>query len=208
MAAGLHAMARRAPRALAGPRAGLALLAGGVALVAAALVVLVLALFGGGERPVAATEQAPLSALPHQIRSERLGVALQLPATWRRQPGKDVLRFASRDGTMALAVATGPPTLSRVDVRRDAVAQLKAGYEGVRVLDRDERRVGRNLEALTAEVVGRKDDGTSVRALVASVRSSWRTYGITVFSSATPPRERAVETALMLRSLQLTRPRS
>jgi hypothetical protein len=171
-------------------------------MVVAGLVVLALGLH---DPPDKTEPEAPASTqTPEQVRvSAAHGVNTLQPAGWNFSHPGGALRLTSPDKT--IEVIASSPTSGRFVklVRDDAVATFIKTYDA-KIVGGAPGRIG-TRRANLVEVLGKRDDGTEVRALIAAIATAKRTWLVQVFSNAAPPALRAAEAQRALRAMRFKR---
>jgi len=190
-------------RSGAGPRAGAALAAVGIGLVVAALVALILGLFGGGDDLRARIGAAARRTVV--VTDRRLGVSLRVPSSWRRLPSSRAVRVQSADRRIGLSVssvASRPRALAMAGtIGRSVAGSLREG----KVIERGRVRFGGRPAVLMA-VTGRNARGESLQVLAMSVESRWRTYAVATFGSRRTSQPVLRQAQSVIASLTFTRP--
>jgi hypothetical protein len=175
---------------------GAVLLLAGVAV---ALAVIVPALSGDDEDGARSAGPAVrVASVPS------LGLAFAYPRSWDTRADGRVLRSRSPEGSAILTLAS--PVSGRQSPRVEAalVQTLRSRYAPARVLRRGLGRLG-GRRARSVELSGRAQ-GRPVRALTLVTSTQYRTYAVTLLTSARPSRRRLTQVAGILRTLRLSKP--
>jgi hypothetical protein len=168
-------------------------------------------LLGGGSSG-GGTTSGPRSAQGNVslrvINYPALGMAIARPRGWTVASRSGVIRLASPDGSVFIAVSspTGAGAGADVRLRRSDKRELLTLFKPARVVGRQKGRLdGRPV--LTSELIGTSPAHRPLRILSTAVSSAFRTYSIQVFSSLRPTAQRLLETTGALNSVRFFAPR-
>lgn len=175
---------------------------GGALFVLTGLIVAGVVLWPGGDEdraPKAKVQPVRLVSVP------QLGLAFAHPSTWSRTASGSVLRLRSPDGSALLTFAS--PVEGRQPARvKDALKQgLRKRYRPAKIVDEGPGKLGKN-KVTTFELQGSGEDDKRVRALVFVGSSQYRTYAVTLITSATPSAKRLVEVQQILATVRFPKP--
>lgn len=175
---------------------------GGALFVLTGLIVAGFVLWPGGDEdraPKAKIQPVRLVSVP------QLGLAFAHPSTWSRTASGSVLRLRSPDGNALLTFAS--PVEGRQTARVKAALKqgLRKRYRPAKVVDESPGKLGKN-KVKTFELQGSGEDDKRVRALVFVGSSKYRTYAVTLITSATPSAKRLVQVQQILATVRFTKP--
>ena len=173
---------------------------GGVSL----MVAIPVALLIGSEEKAEPDPTVSPPPVGKRILDRDLGVAMRLPAGWRHERRRGVLRLRGGDGQIGITISAPGPAGDASVIRRSALEALRQRYRRVRL----ERRVrGERVgglrskgAALTARDPQRASD-LRILALVAPGRK--RAYLVEVFTYAGGTGEALLEGQVVLGHLKL-----
>ncbi len=157
---------------------------------------------GGGDSPPLAAAELPEVG---ETRFDRkLGVALRLPAGWKRSTEKGAVSFRSEDGSVLIAISAPGPAEDSKEIHRAAVEAIERKYRAVEVSTRDgEARLGKRPAELAAISARQPKDRAPLRILVVAARGEKRAYLVEVFAAGENPNAALVEAQVLLNHLRI-----
>lgn len=172
----------------------------GAGLLLAGLAIAALVLIPGADgppgrapRPVAASVSVP-----------GLGLAFAHPASWKREIDGRAFRLRSPEGSVILTIASPLAERRPEEVKAALRSALLRRLAPAKVLREGPGPLGAR-RATTFELTGRSG-GERVRALGVVESTPFRTYTITLVTSASPSARRVKEAQDVLGSVRLTKP--
>ncbi|MDQ3631294.1 MAG: hypothetical protein M3417_08540 [Actinomycetota bacterium] len=174
----------------------------GVVLLLAGLVIAALVLIPRSDGPAAVKAPPPL---PATVSVPGLGLAFSYPASWKRQVDGRTFRLRSPEGSVILTVASPVAGRRPARVKEALKAALRRRLAPAKVLRDGPGRLG-TRKATSFELTGRSG-GEPVRALVVVDDTPFRTYAITLVTSASPSGRRLEEAQGVIGSVRLIKPR-
>jgi hypothetical protein len=152
--------------------------------------------------PPAAEPEVPAVG---QVRIDRkLGVALRLPAGWKRSKEKDAVSFRSDDGSVLIAISAPGPEEDAKEIQRAAVEAIESKYRAVEVVNRDGKtRLGGRSAELAAISARQPKDRSPLGILVVTAKGEKRAYLAEVFAAGEDPNAALVEAQVLLNNLRL-----
>ena len=174
----------------------------GAVLLLAGLIIAALVLVPRSDGPASVRAPRPVAA---GVSVPRLGLAFAYPASWKRQIDGRTFRLRSPEGSVILTVASPVAGRRSAQVKAALRTALLRRLAPAKVLRDGPGRLGAR-SATTFELVGRSG-GKRVRALGLVDSTPYRTYAITLVTSARPSARRVKEAQSVLASLRLTKPR-
>lgn len=179
---------------------GLVLLLLGAALIGA---VVGAELFGGGSSRDTATTKSPAqgNVSLRTVEDRALGIAIGQPPGWTVSHRQGVIRLASPDRSVMVAVSAPAGAGAALRIRRSDKSALLKLFRPARVIGRQKGTIG-GRPVLTSELIGTTSGHAKIRVLSTAVSDSSRTYSIAVFSTLRPMAKRLLETSSVLGSIR------
>lgn len=162
------------------------------------VVVAVVVLWPGGD-------PAKPKRLPARIVSvPPLGMGFAHPTSWRRKVSKAVIGLRSPEGSVVVFFSSplGRPAID--EVRSGARKELLKQFKPAKIVNEGTDQLGVRKVA-SFELLG-KDKGKTVRALELVDATKYRTYAVTVVTSANPSRARLKEARAIISTVRFTKP--
>jgi hypothetical protein len=180
---------------------------GGAVLVLAGIAIIVAVLVsgsGGGDDGAGTTATAGKVPPVRAVAVPQLGMRFAHPSSWQRDVDGRTFHLRSPDGTVALTISS--PVAGRQPARVKAAleAGLRGRFSQARLLREGPARLG-DRKATSFEMTGR-EHGHLVRALGLVDGTPYRTYAVTLVTSASPPTARLAEAQAILASIRLSEP--
>jgi hypothetical protein len=140
-----------------------------------------------------------------QVRVDRkLGVALRLPAGWKRSKEQDAVSFRSGDGSVLIAISAPGPEEDAKEIHRAAVEAIESKYRAVEVVNRDGKtRLGGRPAELAAISARQPKDRSPLGILVVTAKGKKRAYLAEVFAAGEDPNAALVEGQVLLNNLRI-----
>jgi hypothetical protein len=173
---------------------------GGAVLLLAGVAVAVVVLWpGGGAKP------EKTRRLPARIVSvPPLGIGFAHPTSWKRKVSKAVIGVRSPEGSVVVFFSSPVAGPAIDEVRSGAKKELLRQFAPARIVSETDEPLGqRNVPAF--ELLG-KDKGKAVRALEMVDATKYRTYAVTVVTSARPSRARLKEARAIISTVRFGKP--
>lgn len=134
----------------------------------------------------------------------RVGMSLAHPRAWRQREDGRVVRLRSPEGSVLLTLASPVAGRHPAAVKRALVSELRRRLAPAHMLRQGPARLGPR-RATSFELSGRSG-GQAVRALGIVDSTTFRTYAVTMITSAAPSARRLAEARMILHSIRFTRP--
>jgi hypothetical protein len=152
-------------------------------------------------------QSAKPKKLPARIVSvPPLGLGFVHPTSWKRKVSKAVIGLRSPEGSIVIFLSSPAARPARDEVRAGAKAQLLKQFKPATIVNEGSDRLGvRNVPSF--ELRG-KDNGKAIRALELVDETKYRTYAVTVVTSANPSRARLKEARAIISTLRFTKPKT
>lgn len=173
----------------------------GAALLAGGLAIAVLVLSPRSDGPAPARTPRPVAA---SVSVPGLGLAFAHPASWKRQIDGSAFRLRSPEGSVILTIASPVAGRRPAQVKAALRSALLRRLAPAKVLREGPGPLGAR-RATTFELTGRSG-GERARALGLVESTPFRTYAITLVTSASPSARRLEEAQNVLGSVRLTKP--
>ncbi len=133
-----------------------------------------------------------------------LGLAFDLPVTWRTSFRGAVLTAAARDDSVSVALTNAGGAGDGQKVRRSDRTELTRLFTAEE-LSRQRAKVG-TASTVVTELIGQTRDRRPIRILSMGASSRWRTYSIQVFTVPRPIARRIAELRTLLASVRYRKP--
>jgi hypothetical protein len=182
---------------------------GGAVLVLAGVAIIVAVLVGGsggGDDGTATTATAAKTPPIRAVSVPQLGLRFAHPSSWQRDVDGRTFHLRSPDGSVALTLASPVAGQDATAVRAALEDALRGRFSRAKVLREGPARLG-DRKATSFEMTGR-EHGHLVRALGLVDATPYRTYAVTLVTSASPPTARLAEAQAILASLRFSKPRA
>ncbi|MEA2156627.1 MAG: hypothetical protein QOE11_2767 [Solirubrobacteraceae bacterium] len=174
---------------------------GGAVLLLAGLIVAVLVLRGGGDKPAATVARH----LPIRIVSvPPLGLGFAHPTSWRRKVTKRVIGLRSPDGSIVVFFASPLARPGVAAVKAEAEIELRRQFAPATIVNDSRQQLG-NRSVASFELQGR-DKGKTVHVLELVDSTQYRTYAVTVVTGAHPSRSRLREARQIVATVRFSKP--
>jgi hypothetical protein len=154
---------------------------------------------GGGAKPEKARR------LPARIVSvPPLGIGFVHPTSWKRKVSKAVIGVRSPEGSVVVFFSSPVARPAIEAVRSGAKKELLKQFAPAKIVSESDEPLGqRSVPAF--ELLG-KDRGKAVRALEMVDATKYRTYAVTVVTSARPSRARLKEAREIISTVRFGKP--
>lgn len=175
---------------------------GGALFVLTGLIVAGFVLWPGGDEdraPKAKIQPVRLVSVP------QLGLAFAHPSTWSRTASGPVIRLRSPDGSAVLTFSSPVGGRQPKRVKDELSKALRKRFKPAKMVDKGSGKLGKR-KVTTFELRGTGKDDKTVRALVFVGSSKYRTYAVTLITSATPSAKRLVQVQQILATVRFTKP--
>lgn len=173
----------------------------GVAAVLAGIGLAVAVLLSRGDGSVARPPAAP------QVRTAfvpQLGLVVAYPSSWTRTIDGRVIRLRSPEGSILLTVASPVPGRHPADVKRALLAGLRKRLAPATTLRSGPARLGPR-HVVSVELSGHSG-GHPVRALALVEDTKYRSYAVTLLTSASPSARGLHEAQAILQAIRFVKP--
>ena len=173
---------------------------GGAVLLLAGIVVAMIVLWPGDDRP----ETKPL---PIRIVSvPPLGLGFAHPRDWKRTISGDTIRLTSPDGTLVLLFSSPFDRPGTGFVKSEAKSALLKRFAPAKIVSEGRSPLGRAGSVQSFELTGERDSEKLVRALVHVASSKWRTYVVTMLTGENPSQRRLTQARRILATVSFSKP--
>jgi hypothetical protein len=172
---------------------------GGAVLLLAGIVVAVVVLWPGGDKP------AKQRTLPARIVSvPPLGLGFAHPTSWKRSVSKAVIRLRSPDGSVSVFLSS-PVARPAVDAVKTAIKDaLLKQFKPAKVVNEGLEPLG--LRSVPSFELRGRDRGKVVRALEMVDSTQYRTYVVTVVTREHPGARAMKEARAIIGTVRFGRP--
>ncbi len=185
-------------------RAPWRLLAGAAAVLAGAVLALTALLGGGEDTAVDVRGGGPVTPTTRTAFVPQLGLAVVYPPSWTQTVDAKVIRLRSPEGSILLTAASPFAGRRPADVKRTLLASLRKRLAPARTLRSGPARLGPR-KVYSVELAGRSS-GRPVRALALVDDTPYRTYAVTLITSASPSARRLREARAILQAIRFVKP--
>jgi hypothetical protein len=173
---------------------------GGAVLLLAGVAVAVVVLWPGGDPKPAKTRTIPARI----VSVPPLGIGFEHPTSWKRKVSKAVIGVRSPEGSVVVFFSSPLARPAIEEVRRGARKELLKQFAPAKIVKETDAPLGlRSVPSF--ELLG-KDHGKAVRALEMVDATKYRTYAVTVVTSANPSRRRLKEARAIISTVRFGKP--
>jgi hypothetical protein len=173
---------------------------GGAVLLLAGLVIGLVVLWPGGDKPAAKKNVLPIRI----VSVPNLGFGFAHPTAWKRNVTKQVIGVRSPDGSILVFLASPLAGSAVARVKAEAEIQLLKQFKPAKIVSERPQPLGKRNVA-SFELLG-KDKGKTVRALEMIDSTQYRTYAVTVVTGPKPSRQLLREARAIIGTVRFTKP--
>jgi len=177
---------------------------GGAELLLTGIVVAAVVLWpGGGDgTPVASKARLPIRI----VSVPPLGLGFAHPTSWKRKVANRVIGLRSPDGSIVVFLSSPVGGARVAQVKAAAQTQLLQRFKPAKIVSEGRQPLGqRNVSSF--ELLG-KDKGRPIRALEMIDSTDYRTYAVSVVTTAHPSRARLKEAREIIGTVRFSKPQA
>ena len=175
---------------------------GGAVLLMVGIVVAAVVLWPGGEDPPAKPKKLPARI----VSVPPLGMGFVHPTSWKRKVTKAVIGLRSPEGSIVVFFSSPTARPARDEVRAGARKQLLKEFAPAKIVNEGTEQLGAR-KVPSFELRG-KEKGKTVRVLELVDETKYRTYAVTIVTSANPSRRRLQEARAIISTVRFTKPKT
>jgi len=177
---------------------------GGAMLLLIAVVVAAVVLWPGGNDAKTAAKKR---SLPIRIVSvPPLGLGFAHPTSWKRKVANRVIGLRSPDGSIVVFLSSPVGGARVAQVKAAAQIQLLARFKPAKIVSEARQPLGQRSVS-SFELRGR-DKGKPIRALEMIDSTDYRTYAVSVVTTASPSRARLKEAREIIGTVRFSKPQA
>jgi hypothetical protein len=175
---------------------------GGAVLLLVGIVVAAVVLWPGGDDSPAKPKRLPARI----VSVPPLGMGFAHPTSWKRKVSKAVIGVRSPEGSVVVFFSSPLARPAVEEVRAGAKEELLKQFKPASIVHEGTDQLGVH-QVPSFELLG-KDKGKTVRALELVDSTKYRTYAVTIVTSAKPSSRRLKEARAIISTVRFTKPKA